>query len=114
MPDRPDLRLIAGNIREALAGFDRDQLLDILTYVFKEYVVEGPPPLLVQQAERVADLEGLSFAQLLAALQTRLDLVELSLFQVDGEQVFVRLGGVKTALTGVDAAAAARQTEATA
>ncbi|HTM19828.1 MAG TPA: hypothetical protein VL172_04950 [Kofleriaceae bacterium] len=111
MPERPDLRLIAGNIREALAGFEREQLLDILTYVFKEYVVEGPPPLLVHQAERLTDLEGLSFPQLIGALQTRLDLVELSLFSVEGEQVFVRLGGVKTALTGADAAAAARQSE---
>jgi hypothetical protein len=111
MPERPDLRLIAGNIREALAGFDKDQLLDILTYVFKEYVVEGPPPLLVHQAERLADLEGLSFPQLVGALQTRLDLVELSMFSVEGEQVFVRVGGVKTPLTGVDAAAAARQSE---
>ncbi|HUH02389.1 MAG TPA: hypothetical protein VML75_10355 [Kofleriaceae bacterium] len=104
---RPDLRLIAGNIREALADYDREALLEILTYVFKEYVVEGPPPLLVNQAERVADLEGLSFGQLITALQTRLDLVELSLFSVDGEQVSVRVGGVKTPLTGDAGALAA-------
>jgi hypothetical protein len=97
---RPDLRLIAGNIREALADYDREALLEILTYVFKEYVVEGPPPLLVNQAESVADLEGLSFGQLITALQTRLDLVELSLFSVDSDQVSVRVGGVKTPLTG--------------
>lgn len=106
---RPDLRLIAGNIRDALGDYDRDALLEILTYVFKEYVVEGPPPLLVNQAERVADLEGLSFAQLITALQTRLDLVELSLFSVDGEQVSVRVGGVKTPLTGDAAAMSAGQ-----
>lgn len=94
MPERPDLRKIAGNIRDALAGCDRDTLLDILTFVVKEYVVEGPPPLLVNQAERLPDLEGLSFAELIAALQTRFDHPELSLFQVDGAQVMVRVSGV--------------------
>ncbi|MCG8420035.1 MAG: hypothetical protein MJE77_19065 [Proteobacteria bacterium] len=93
MPERPDLRAIAGNIREALAECDRESLLDILTFVFKEYVIEGPPPLLVNQVERLPDLEGLSFAQLISALQTRLDHAELSLFQVDGDRVSVRVGG---------------------
>lgn len=107
MPERPDLRQIAGNIREALADYDRDALLEILTYVFKEYVVEGPPPLLVNQSERLEDLAGLSFAQLVSALQTRLDYPELSLFSVDGEQVSVRVGGVMTPLAGGAQAAAA-------
>jgi hypothetical protein len=103
---RPDLRQIAGNIREALADCDRDTLLDMLTFVFKEYVVEGPPPLLISQAERVPDLEGLSFAELIRTLQTRLELPELNLFQVDGAQVMVRVNGV---LTPLDASAARAQ-----
>jgi len=103
---RPDLRQIAGNIREALADCDRDTLLDMLTFVFKEYVVEGPPPLLISQAERVPDLEGLSFAELIRTLQTRLELPELNLFQVDGAQVLVRVNGV---LTPLDAGAARAQ-----
>jgi hypothetical protein len=98
MPERPDLRTITGNIRDSLAECDRDALLDMLTFVFKEYVVEGPPPLLVHQAERIQDLENLSFAQLITALQTRLDVPELSLFQVEGDQVSVRVGGVMTPL----------------
>jgi hypothetical protein len=98
MPERPDLRTISGNIRDSLADCDRDALLDILTFVFKEYVVEGPPPLLVHQAERIQDLENLSFAQLITALQTRLDVPELALFQVEGDQVSVRVGGVMTPL----------------
>ncbi len=103
---RPDLRQIAGNIREALGDCDRETLLDMLTFVFKEYVVEGPPPLLVSQAERIADLEGLSFPDLIRALQTRLDVPELNLFQVDGAQVSVRVSGV---LTPLDASAARAQ-----
>lgn len=99
---RPDLRQIAGNIREALADCDRDTLLDMLTFVFKEYVVEGPPPLLVSQTERIADLEGLSFAELVRTLQARLDLPELGQLQVEGAQVLVRVNGV---LTPIDAGA---------
>ena len=99
MPERPDLRAIAGNIREALGDCDRDALLDILTFVFKEYIVEGPPPVLVNQVERLADLEALSFADLIGALQTRLDHPELALFQVDSGNVLVRVGGVLTPLT---------------
>jgi len=93
MPTRPDLRDIAHNVRDALADCDRDALLDILTFVIKEYVVEGPPPMLIHQTETIADLERLSFAQLVTALQTRLEQPELALFAVDGEQVSVRVGG---------------------
>lgn len=95
---RPDLRDISGNIREALESCDSDVLLDILTFVFKEYLVEGPPPLLVHQQERISDLEGLSFAELISTLQTRLDVPELGLFQVEGGQVSVRVGGVLSPL----------------
>jgi hypothetical protein len=94
MPTRPDLRDLAANVREAFADADRETLLDVLTFVVKEYVVEGPPPMLIHQVENLADLAGLTFAQLVTALQTRLDHAELGLFAVDGEQVSVRIGGV--------------------
>lgn len=94
MPSRPDLREIATNLREAFADADRDTLLDVLTFVLKEYVVEGPPPMLMHQAENLADLKGATFAQLIAAMQTRFDHPELAMFVVDGEQVGVRVGGV--------------------
>jgi len=93
MPSRPDLREIASHVREAFAEMDRETLLEILTFVVKEYVVEGPPPMLVHQAETLADLQGASFAQIISALQTRFDFPELQLFVVDGEQVSVRVGG---------------------
>ena len=94
MPSRPDLREIASNVKDAFADADRETLLDILTFVVKEYVVEGPPPMLMHQAETLADLQGPSFAQLITALQTRFDHPELAMFVVDGEQVSVRVGGV--------------------
>jgi len=94
MPSRPDLRELASNVKEAFADMDRETLLDILTFVLKEYVVEGPPPMLVHQAETLADLKNASFAQIIAALQTRFDHPELQMFAVDGDQVSVRVGGV--------------------
>ncbi|HEY1546577.1 MAG TPA: hypothetical protein VGG28_02090 [Kofleriaceae bacterium] len=100
MPTRPDIRDIASNVREAFADLDKDALLDILTFVVKEYVVEGPPPMLVHQAETLADLKNATFAQLIAALQTRFDFAELAMFVVDGEQVGVRVGGVVQPLIG--------------
>ncbi|MDB4959461.1 MAG: hypothetical protein JWO36_7030 [Myxococcales bacterium] len=94
MPTRPDLREIASNVKEAFAEMDRETLLEILTFVIKEYVVEGPPPMLVHQAEKLSDLQGASFAQVITALQTRFDHPELAMFVVDGDQVSVRVGGV--------------------
>lgn len=94
MPSRPDLRELAANVKDAFGEMDRETLLDVLTFIVKEYVVEGPPPMLVHQAETLADLQGLTFAQLITALQTRLDHPELALFAVDGNQVSVRVGGV--------------------
>jgi hypothetical protein len=94
MPSRPDLREIASNVKDAFADADRETLLDVLTFVVKEYVVEGPPPMLIHQAETMADLQGASFAQLISAMQTRFDHPELAMFVVDGEQVSVRVGGV--------------------
>src|SRR5512144_320165 len=94
MPSRPDLRELATNVKDAFADADRETLLDVLTFVIKEYVVEGPPPMLIHQAETLADLAGQSFAQLITALQTRCDHPELAMFVVDGDQVSVRVGGV--------------------
>ena len=94
MPSRPDIREIASNVKEAFSEMDREALLEILTFVVKEYVVEGPPPMLIHQAETLSDLKNISFAQLITTLQTRFDFPELSMFVVDGEQVGVRIGGV--------------------
>jgi hypothetical protein len=92
MPSRPDLRELASNVKDAFADADRETLLDVLTFVIKEYVVEGPPPMLIHQAETLSDLRAPTFAQLIVALQTRFDHPELSMFVVDGEQVSVRIG----------------------
>ena len=63
MPTRPDLRDITTGVKDALADSDRGALLEMLTFLIKEYVVDGPPPMLVHQTENIADLGRLSFAQ---------------------------------------------------
>jgi len=100
MAERPDLRQIAVSIAEALDGFERDDLARMLTYVFKEYVVEGAPPVLVSQVDGIDALEGLSFPELIEQLQARLDLPELEHFAVQGDQVMVRVDGVLSAIGG--------------
>jgi hypothetical protein len=88
-----DLRDLIGDIREALKERPPETLVEILTYVFKEYVVEGSPMLAATPPALAEDFSGLSFAQVIEALQLRLDLPELALFQVQGERVFLQLGG---------------------
>ncbi len=94
MPTRPDLRDLTTGVRDAFADADRETLLDVLSFVVKEYVVDGPPPMMIHQVETLGDLASLSFAQLIAALQTRFEHPELAMFAVDGEHVSVRVGGV--------------------
>jgi hypothetical protein len=108
MPSRPDIRELAANVKDAFGEMDRDTLLEILTFVVKEYVVEGPPPMLVHQAETLSDLQGASFAQLISAMQTRFDHPELQLFTVDGNNVSVRIGGVMQPIVAGAPGSAAR------
>jgi hypothetical protein len=94
--DPRDLRSLVAEIRGALDTHSKEEVAEILTYVFKEYVVEGPLPLAASAATVVAarsELEGLSFAQLLSWLQLHHDAPELALFDVQGERVSVRVGG---------------------
>lgn len=90
MPERPDLRQIAVSLREALDGLEREALVDVLTYVLNEYVVEGPPPLAAAQVERLEDLAGLDLAALISALQLRLDTPGLDLFRVEAGELRVQ------------------------
>ncbi len=90
---RLDLRLLSTDLESALADYDAATLRQILGFVLREYVVEGPPPMRLPPAAELEDLATLSFAELIAALQTRLDHPELALFQVSGDRVLVRAAG---------------------
>ncbi len=89
----PNIRDLVGDIREALDRFPREALVEVLTYVFKEYVVEGPAPIATAPAEIHDDLAGQSFAEVIRSLQLKLDLPELGLFEVNGDRVTVKIGG---------------------
>ncbi len=108
MPDRPDLRKIATDIREALDSYPREALAEILTHVFQAYVVEGVPSVHAAQPERLNELEGLAFPDLIDALKLRLDVPELTLFEVQHGRVSVRVGSELVPVTmGADARRAA-------
>lgn len=87
-----DLRRQTREIKEALSRFEHEHLVEILTHVFRQYVIDGvapPPASLTGQDE----LSGLSFPQLIERLQLRLDLPELRLFEVQAGRVMVRVEG---------------------
>lgn len=89
----PNVRDLVGDIREAVERLPQEALADILVYVFKTYVVEGPAPLGASAPVVRDELEGMSFAEVVRALQLRLDLPELELFEVQGERVSLRVQG---------------------
>jgi hypothetical protein len=90
-----DVKRMLGEIRGSLDAHSREQLVEILAYVFKEYVVEGAAPIAGTTAliDARTELEGLSFAELITWLQLHLDVPELALFEVQGNRVSVRAGG---------------------
>ena len=90
-----DVKKMIAEIRGALDQYPREQLQEILAWVFKEYVVEGgaaPAQGALAMLEARTELEGLSFAELVTWLQLHLDVPELAAFEVDGARVSVRAG----------------------
>lgn len=91
-----DLKKMLAEIRGALDQYPREQLQEILTWVFKEYVIEGgaaPAQGALAMLDARTELEGLSFAELVRWLQLHLDVPELAAFDVQGARVSVRAGG---------------------
>lgn len=93
MSDRHDLRRQIREIHEALGRFEREQLIEILTHLFRTYVMEGaslaPPP----PSTLADETAGMTFPQIIERLQLRSDLPELQLFEVQGNRVSVRIEG---------------------
>ncbi len=96
MTDPKNIRLVLSSIRESLDGYTREQLIELLGYVFKEFVVEGSSPLGAGAGavlDAKTELEGMRFSQLVVWLQQHLDLPELAVLEVDAERVYLRSGG---------------------
>jgi hypothetical protein len=91
-----DLKKMVAEIRGALDQYPREQLQEILAWVFKEYVVEGgaaPAQSALAMLDARTELEGLSFVELVTWLQLHLDVPELAALEVQGGKVHVRHGG---------------------
>ena len=91
-----DLKKMIAEIRGALDQYPREQLQEILAWVFKEYVVEGgaaPAASALAMLDARTELEGLSFAELVTWLQLHLDVPELAQLEVANGRVHVRAGG---------------------
>ena len=106
MSDRHDLRRQIREIREALSRFPPEQLVDICTHIFRQYVMDGaaPAPATMQTQDELA---GLSFAQVIERLQLRLDLPELRQFEIHGGRVGVKVDGRVVAIDSPDGRAEA-------
>ena len=81
---------MVAEIRGALDSYPREQLQEILAWVFKEYVVEGgaaPAASALAMLDARTELEGLSFAELVTWLQLHLDVPELAALEVQGNKV---------------------------
>ena len=90
-----DIKRMVAEIRGALDQYPREQLQEILAWVFKEYVVESgaaPAQGALAMLDARTELEGLSFAELMTWLQLHLDVPELAAFEVDGARVSLRSG----------------------
>jgi hypothetical protein len=94
--DPKNIRLVLSSIRESLDGYTREQLIELLGYVFKEFVVEGSSPLGAGAGavlDAKSELDGMRFSQVVVWLQQHLDLPELAVLEVDGEKVYLRAQG---------------------
>jgi hypothetical protein len=99
--DPRNLRLIVDELRSALDKHTREELAEMLGYLFKEYVIGVAPAQAGAGAllDAKSELDGLSFAQLITWLQQHLDVPELALFDVQGARVSVRAGGRPIAIS---------------
>ncbi len=91
-----DIRKMLAEIRSSLDAHPREALTEILAQLFKEYVVDGPAPVgagasLLLNAR--SEIDGMSFSQLIAWIQSHHDAPELSQFEIQGDRVLVRVAG---------------------
>lgn len=83
-------------IRQTLDAHTREEMVEILTYLFKEYVMEGSSPLgsgagMVLNTQ--TEFDKASFGEIVTWLQHHVDVPELGLFEVQNGRVSIRLGG---------------------
>lgn len=91
-----DIRKMLAEIRSSLDAHPREALTEILAQLFKEYVVDGPAPVGAGAALLLnarSEIDGMSFSQLIAWIQSHHDAPELGQFEIQGDRVLVRVAG---------------------
>ncbi|MCA9524106.1 MAG: hypothetical protein KC609_24230 [Myxococcales bacterium] len=96
-----DAKTIVEQLGEAFDRFDKHELVALLNHVVKTYVLEGARALKPELAliDPPKHLRDLNFPQLVAQLKAHLDLPELNLFSVVGNDVYVNISGDRQLLT---------------
>ncbi len=84
----------AAKMRDALARYGKEELIDVMTHILRVYVLEENAPLTpdVDQPQAFEELARLTFPQLILHLQMSLEHEELGAFRVSGSDIFIRLG----------------------
>ena len=102
MAERRDFGPVAGQMREALEKYSREELADLLTHIVRVYVIEGKEPQL-SEAGKVSsedNLRALSFPQLMLHLQMNLPHPELKRLRVSGDRVWAERDGAEVLIAG--------------
>ena len=95
-------------IVDALQGYSKEELIQMLAHMMKTYVIDGVAPSKpdVGRVHVPQHLRGLSFPDLIETLKFHLDVPELEKISVTNGQVFVTLGENEYALDGTGPRAA--------
>ena len=88
-------------IVDSFESYERQELADMLAHVIKTYVIDGTAPNRPELGiiDFPKHLRELTFPALVGHLKMHLDLPELNLFTVTGNEVLVQLAGRDYSLT---------------
>ncbi|MEO1266712.1 MAG: hypothetical protein AAFX99_01360, partial [Myxococcota bacterium] len=100
--ERRDFGPVAGQMREALEKYTREELADLLTHIVRVYVIEGKEPQLSEggKVSPEESLKTLTFSQLILHLQMNLPHAELKRLRVSGERVWAERNGSEVLIAG--------------
>lgn len=96
-----DAKTIVEQLGDAFERFEKAELIALLNHVVKTYVLDGARSLKPELAliDPPKHLRDLNFPQLVSQLKAHLDLPELNLFSVVGNDVYVNINGERALLT---------------
>ena len=90
-----DWEALYTRLQTATGGWSRDELVELLRDIIREYVIERGLPTGTPAQVASVDLTTLDFAALINHLKRALALPELDLFHVEGRRVLVDADGLR-------------------